>query len=213
MRTSEYVLDKKDFDICTLNFKLENRSDVVAIQTYIELNSQVLDKLTDVVKVKYPHIKRGDMVILDQIREIEEYFGRFIFDGDKVITLDDETADLGAIPCEFKGISEFPIRYWNGSVYKNAYICINMDVLEGKYIQDNVYTIVEEFDYGNETWIIFKFEYLNETYYIITRDPEYKPETFLEDVKNSDGLFEWVLDGEHIPDDFDLDHVLIMGDR
>lgn len=113
--------DKETFDAShDDNFSCSNYNQINADILTMIINRRITDtkttdtKTTDTkadTKVKYMDVKRGDVIQLAFVGY--RSYGKFFYDGTKVIPQADEDSDYYALPKEFTVPSEFSLNYWD----------------------------------------------------------------------------------------------------
>lgn len=89
---------------------------------FITFEDHELEKLTALVKERYPGIRRGDMinVLADDDRYRND--GTHAWDGEKAIPLDEEPDEYGTVPRQFEVTeTEFAPDWWRAAVCHNNY--------------------------------------------------------------------------------------------
>lgn len=71
-------------------------------------------------------IRRGDVVHLEAADNYRNT-GKYIYDGYRIINLNYDYDEYGAVPNEFKVIDEFPIHYWTSVIAHNGIVHFNSD--------------------------------------------------------------------------------------
>lgn len=92
-----------------------------------------------------PQIKRGDFVRITSIGDAEviQYRndGMFIFDGKKMLVLDSDLDEYGAVPKSFLTFTEFPVRYLTAALEHNSihHIDLSKFQVEKSRSEDGLY--------------------------------------------------------------------------
>jgi hypothetical protein len=137
------------------------------------------DEATEIYKNSFLYsvcpLKRGDIIRfrLDSFSE-ERNFGKFIFDGEKLIALDMTIDEYGNLPEEFKVINEFPILYFTESITHNN--IVYSDIKDVKLKELNIGSL------DNYSFSLFSFT-KNDTKYALFVFRDDSDPINIEDVK------------------------------
>lgn len=110
-----------DFEEQGFTKRIPNRARVHIIKKEQLPGTRGLRKINKIVK-GFDDLKRGDIIQLEWLDYRND--GTYLYDGSKVINLDDNPDDYGTIPEGFC-FPEFDIRYWYERIVHNCYFRID----------------------------------------------------------------------------------------
>ena len=97
----------------------------------LEFGNEVLKFIYDAIiaslRAEGRDLRRGD--IIQDVNQDYRNYGKYFFDGVKIILPYMEIDDYGSIPPSFEAVTEFPVHYWYGIVDHNEYIWLNPHIL------------------------------------------------------------------------------------
>jgi hypothetical protein len=136
-------------------------------------NNQLKDKVLDILYDQNYNLIRGDLICFEGLNN-DRNTGIYIFDGCKIIDLEYDIDDYGALPQEFTVINNgVPIRYWedaenNKGISHNTLVWFDHISVKKQCI-DNIIEIdgnlFTTFKYNDEIYKIYasRFEFDDET--------------------------------------------------
>lgn len=158
-------LSRKDLETLFLYDLLpEEIAEVDYLEMHLikNLELDMLDVYHSILVEREADLLRGDIIQ----EEWEDYrnTGTYIYDGDEIIELDDFPDDYGTLPKQFLGLSEFPIKYWEGRIVHNNWIHVDLSETtnwRGLFYRENTqkygskYVIFAQFDHQGITYELF----------------------------------------------------------
>ena len=178
-------------------------------------------------------LKRGDMVLDSAVRctprDTENpgtdngyrHQGMYIFNGQKLIHLDDEPDDYGSIPEEFQVIKEFPPMYWSYILNHNSYIPFNVAEQVGTIHVDNIQQFIRKD--GDGSHLVLQLQDNQGQIYMIVDMDERHPTTerinqFIQEIQKERYFQTLLLDSKtqrpfldpvSLPDEFSYEYCLL----
>lgn len=143
-------------------------------------------------------LKRGDLIRFKTNYYPSTNDGKFIYDGQSLLSLDFEYNENGSCPKEFLVINEFPIKYFTESIINNSLVYSN--------ISDVKLTQLKKDSFDAYSYILYSFYKNNKKYclfaYSDTSDINIKLEDMLLKIKNENlyeaGIDPYIFDSDQI---------------
>jgi hypothetical protein len=140
-----------------------------------DLQTEIENSDVDLYKIKLYLLKRGDKLQIGDIITLEPFAGyrnggKLIYNGRNIKSLYQDIDDYGSVIPELKVISQFPIRYWEGSIHHNRIVFFDVELIQDQLDPRNVEVIQNG---EGDSFNAIPFTYRGITYYFIDRVKNY----------------------------------------